>query len=1045
MTPLLEQFISETRDLLQGISEQLLEVEKSDDKKTTLDELFRVVHTLKGNTGLFEFPDLTRVLHAGEDVMSEARENPALWDQALTDYLFDAMDFVAQFCDSIEETDGNPVSDSALANTLAANLRAYLESSSQETDAAASEPEDKPATKKAASKTTAKKTTAKKKTAAKKTTTPKATEKKATEKKATEKKTTSTTKKAPAKRKTTRKTAAKRPELATGLKPLDEALFSVDQAARLSAWLQCVGHEEVVFVEYTPLTECFFQGDDPLHSAISTPGVLWGDIDCPCVETPLADLDPYQCVTKLRFISSASIEEVEEHFRYVPDQIKVQEIAVATLLAPLGEEQNDALAEEALTALCKAIEAQDHAAVERDIDAALSLMNVDLAVANVLTDMQRLLTHAGIDTAIQQLGLVTLAHYLCYELHAEPFAFTEVAAPEAPVSVSDDAISGEAEQSADQSSNSDSDDGRENTDDASDDQPLAAAGLEEDDLEAMEHILQIQRRILRMDSDDPWASGRVDAVINVLINCYDNLELADARQQLDDVIESARSGDIESLVEWIEGQLSYVPPDLDVSVADDDDEDVDNERDDDVDEDGDSEELESDQASDQKSNKEDAPASSDTKTEPKAATSAPASSASKPVSKPATKPATTAKEPESKSTPSITASRSVKVDQEKIDRLMNLIGEMIVAKNALPFLAKRAEEQHGLREMAREIKEQYAVVNRIAEEMQDSIMQIRMMPFSFISMRFPRLVRDISRRLEKEVQLIIEGEDTEADKNIIESLAEPLIHIVRNSLDHGIEMPAVREKAGKPAAGTLTIRASQEADRVMIEINDDGKGIDPEVIKAKALEKGLIDEATQQRLTDREAVNLVLLPGFSTAEEVSDLSGRGVGMDAVRSAVEKVNGTMALDSETGKGTRIRISLPMSIAVTRVMIVESDKQLMGIPMDQVLETVRVPRSEIYTVKHVQTTVLRDRIVPLKSLNQLLALPSPQTINEEDEHAVLVARVGNDVIGLIVDDFRGSVDIIQKPMSGVLSGIQAYSGAALIGDGSVLMVLNLKEVL
>ena len=385
------------------------------------------------------------------------------------------------------------------------------------------------------------------------------------------------------------------------------------------------------------------------------------------------------------------------------------------------------------------------------------------------------------------------------------------------------------------------------------------------------------------------------------------------------------------------------------------------------------------------------------------------------------------------------------MDQEKIDRLMNLIGEMTVAKNALPFLAKRAEEQHGLRDLAREIKEQYAVVNRIAEEMQDSIMQIRMMPFSFISMRFPRLVRDISRRLEKDVQLIIEGEDTEADKNIIESLAEPLIHIVRNSLDHGIESPEVRQAQGKSTTGTLTIRASQEADRVMIEIHDDGKGINPDVIREKAFEKGLIDDATRQRITDKEAVNLVLMPGFSTAEEVSDLSGRGVGMDAVRSAVDKVNGTMALESEVGKGTRIRISLPMSIAVTRVMIVESDEQLMGIPMDQVLETVRVPRSEIHTVKHVQTTVLRDRIVPLKSLNDLLALPAEQIINEEEEHAVLVARVGNDVIGLVVDDFRGSVDIIQKPMAGVLSGMQAYSGAALIGDGSVLMVLNLKEIL
>ena len=217
-----------------------------------------------------------------------------------------------------------------------------------------------------------------------------------------------------------------------------------------------------------------------------------------------------------------------------------------------------------------------------------------------------------------------------------------------------------------------------------------------------------------------------------------------------------------------------------------------------------------------------------------------------------------------------------------------------------------------------------------------------MMAVSFVFQRFPRLVRDISRKLGKEVQLVLEGEQTEADKNIIESLADPLIHIVRNSLDHGLEMPEIRLAAGKPATGKLTIRAAQEADRVVIEIVDDGKGIDPAVIKQKAYEKGIIDEAMVERISDQEAINLIFAAGLSTAAVVSDLSGRGVGMDVVRSAVEKINGTVVVHSELGKGTSIRISLPLSMAVTQVMVIESDGQLFGVPMDHVVETVRVPQ-------------------------------------------------------------------------------------------------------
>jgi two-component system chemotaxis sensor kinase CheA len=392
----------------------------------------------------------------------------------------------------------------------------------------------------------------------------------------------------------------------------------------------------------------------------------------------------------------------------------------------------------------------------------------------------------------------------------------------------------------------------------------------------------------------------------------------------------------------------------------------------------------------------------------------------------------------------IAGPKSLKVDQAKIDRLMNLIGELVVSKNALPYLAERAESQFGVRELSREIKGQYSIINRIADEMQDAIMQVRMMAVSFVFQRFPRLVRDISRKLSKDVQLVLEGEQTEADKNIIESLADPLMHIVRNSLDHGLETPEVRIAAGKPAAGKLTIRAAQEADRVVIEIIDDGKGIDPAVIKQKAYEKGIIDEAALERISDQEAIDLIFAAGLSTAAVISDLSGRGVGMDVVRSAVEKINGSVVLESQLGKGTTIRISLPLSMAVTQVMIVESDGQLFGVPMDHVIETVRIPRNSIHAIKQSQTAVLRGRIVPLRSLNALLGIATIPKANLDDELAVLLVQAGNTEVGLLVDGFHEASGVIQKPLNGFLSNLSAYSGSALMGDGSVLMILNIREI-
>jgi len=386
----------------------------------------------------------------------------------------------------------------------------------------------------------------------------------------------------------------------------------------------------------------------------------------------------------------------------------------------------------------------------------------------------------------------------------------------------------------------------------------------------------------------------------------------------------------------------------------------------------------------------------------------------------------------------------LKVSQDKIDRLMELIGEMVVAKNALPYLATRAESLFGQRELAREIKAQYSVINRIAEDMQHAIMQVRMLPVGIIFQRFGRLVRDLSKKLGKDVSLVVEGEDTEADKNVIESLADPLIHILRNSLDHGLETPEVRLAAGKPAQGTLRVSARQEGDRVMLTIHDDGNGIDTDRVRLKAIERGLIPADRASTLTDAEAVQLVFLPGFSTSDAISDLSGRGVGMDVVRNAVERINGQVELDSVRGQGTTVRLTLPLSMAVTNVMMIEAGQRRFGVPMDLIVETVRVPAEDIHHFKRSQTTVLRGRIVPLRSLSALLGLDNEAQMNDDGELAVLVVRLGSENIGLLVDNFHGTSDIILKPLEGVLAGITGFAGTALMGDGSVLMILNPKEL-
>ncbi|MEH3120646.1 MAG: chemotaxis protein CheA [Sphingomonas phyllosphaerae] len=389
------------------------------------------------------------------------------------------------------------------------------------------------------------------------------------------------------------------------------------------------------------------------------------------------------------------------------------------------------------------------------------------------------------------------------------------------------------------------------------------------------------------------------------------------------------------------------------------------------------------------------------------------------------------------------ASKTLKVDQTKIDLLMNLIGELVVQKNALPFLARRAEEVHGSREIGREIKEQFATLDRLTQEMQGAIMQIRMLPVAEVFDRFPRLVRDIARRLDKQVELVMEGTDTAADKTIVEALGDPLLHIVRNSLDHGIEEPATRVAAGKPPLATLRLRAWQDNDCVVIEIADDGRGIDPARIRTVAVDKGVVTREQADALSDQEAINLIYRPGFSTAAEVSDLSGRGVGMDVVLSTVQKLGGRVSVSSQLGQGTVTRLSLPLSMAVTRIMVVDIGGSLYGIPIDHVVQTTRLDPTVIQRIKHREVFVLRDEVVPLIRMTALLG-GQPAVVDPGRGEAVLVCRVEGRTIGLVIDDFREGMDVILKPMTGLLADVGGYCGTTLLGDGRVLLVLDLKEL-
>jgi two-component system chemotaxis sensor kinase CheA len=390
------------------------------------------------------------------------------------------------------------------------------------------------------------------------------------------------------------------------------------------------------------------------------------------------------------------------------------------------------------------------------------------------------------------------------------------------------------------------------------------------------------------------------------------------------------------------------------------------------------------------------------------------------------------------------ADRVLRVGEAKIEALVNLAGELVVAKNALAHSAKRAGEALGRHEVAASIQRDHEVIDRLVMELHSTILQLRMVPVAQVFRSFPRLVRDVSRQLNKNVALTTRGDATEADKTIVDRLFEPLVHLVRNAVDHGIESPARRRAARKPDTATISIEASRIGDRFLIEITDDGRGIDPAVIRRKAAERRLMPPDELTALTDEQVVDLVFAAGFSTAAEVSDISGRGIGMDVVRTAVEQIGGRVSLNSNTGAGTTVRLDLPMTIAMSRIMVVETSGQLFGISMDAVAETVRVTPDRISQIKNNNGFVLRDRIVPIISLSEIMKLPQPAK-DVTDARLLVVVEASGNMAALEIDAIRDRVDVVLKPMQGLLAGARGYAGTTLLGDGQVLLVLDVKELL
>ncbi|OMH40126.1 chemotaxis protein CheA [Desulfurobacterium indicum] len=381
----------------------------------------------------------------------------------------------------------------------------------------------------------------------------------------------------------------------------------------------------------------------------------------------------------------------------------------------------------------------------------------------------------------------------------------------------------------------------------------------------------------------------------------------------------------------------------------------------------------------------------------------------------------------------------IRIDVERIENLMNLVGEIVLDRNRIMRLISQLERELKS-ETIEALNETVISMDRTVSDLQAAVMKLRMQPIKKIFSKFPRIVRDLSKKLGKKVNLIIEGEDTELDKSIIDKLEDPLIHLVRNSLDHGIETPEERVMMGKPETGTIKLFAYHEGDHIIIGISDDGRGIDVEKVKQKAIEKGLITPDQAKQMSEKDAYSIILMPGFSTNDQVTELSGRGVGMDVVASVIYSLRGTIEIESEEGKGTTILLKLPLTVAIIRTLIIGVNNQIFSIPLHAIIEIVKYDKEKVKNVGRFKSLVLRDEVLPLFSLNELLGVEE-----SGEKNFIVVVKVGEKYIAVSVDKLYGEEEIVIKSMGALLEDIPGIAGATIAGDGRVILILDINSLL
>ncbi|MDG4867315.1 chemotaxis protein CheA [Guyparkeria sp. 1SP6A2] len=412
--------------------------------------------------------------------------------------------------------------------------------------------------------------------------------------------------------------------------------------------------------------------------------------------------------------------------------------------------------------------------------------------------------------------------------------------------------------------------------------------------------------------------------------------------------------------------------------------------------------------------------------QPKPAPKSSASAGPEKKAEPAAKP----KSPEAHKPPVET---TVRVDTERLDSIMNLVGELVLVRNRMNTLKSTFENE--------EISSVIATLDMVTSDLQGAVMKTRMQPVKKVFGRFPRVVRDTARTLGKEVNLELEGEDTDLDKNLVEALADPLIHLVRNAVDHGIEMPDEREQAGKPRAGTVLLSAAQEGDHIRLSIRDDGSGMDAEVLRRKGVEKGVVDPDAAERLTDQECFELILHPGFSTKDQISDISGRGVGMDVVKTAITKLSGTISIDSSMGEGTQINIKVPLTLAILPTLMVIVSGRKYAVPLSVVNEIFEMADKEVNVVDGQATITVRDRAVPLFRMTDWLGLRGEPPGQRSETDQVVMVQHGAQLMALVVDSVIGQEEVVIKPLGELLRIVEGFAGATITGDGHIALILDL----